>query len=59
MVFQLCAFSGELSEVKLGEVPCIFGEYKVEDEAEVIDLGDPKPIPESTLCGLFPMLDIC
>ena len=31
---------------KLGDVPCIFGEYKVE---EAILLGD--PIPESTECG--------
>ena len=31
---------------KLGDVPCIFGEYNVED---AILLGD--PIPESTECG--------
>ena len=31
---------------KLGDVPCIFGEYSVED---AILLGD--PIPESTECG--------
>ena len=43
---------------KLGEVPWIFGEYNVVEEADVIDLGDPRPIPESTDCGLFPMLDM-
>ena len=38
----------KVSEIgfKLGDVPCIFGEYKVE---EAILLGD--PIPESTECG--------
>ena len=55
----MVAFSGELSEFnKLGEVPWIFGEYKVEDEPEVMDLGDPKPIPESTDWGLLPMLEM-
>ena len=52
------AFSGELSEPgsKLGEVPWIFGEYNVVEDAEVIERGDPKPIPESTDWGLLPML---
>ena len=52
------AFSGELSEpgIKLGDVPWIFGEYKVVEDAEVIERGDPKPIPESTDWGLLPML---
>ena len=46
---EAVAFSGE-SETgsKLGDVPVIFGEYMVEEEAEVIDRGDPIPIPEST-----------
>jgi len=51
---QLLPLSGgeaelvKVSEIgfKLGDVPCIFGEYKVE---EAILLGD--PIPESTECG--------
>ena len=51
---QLLPLSGgdaelvKVSEVgfKLGDVPCIFGEYNVED---AILLGD--PIPESTECG--------
>jgi len=56
---ELDAFSGELSELsKLGEVPWIFGEYKVDEEPEVIDRGEPKPMPESTDWGLLPMLEM-
>ena len=53
---QLLPLSGGEAELvkvsemgfKLGDVPCIFGEYKVE---EAILLGE--PIPESTECGWF------